>query len=136
MRLQSSFLYWNSRPHREPVKSLLQVQNIRHRAGVTYLSGRGQRRVTTGRRQRSWERARRQRRVCWPADARADAVSSALRCLITPLWSLPRKTDLGIVALAVRSGHGSGQWLSAALVALTAAGVFWTRLMRDLSAAS
>ncbi len=23
MRLQSIFLYWNSRPHREPVKSLL-----------------------------------------------------------------------------------------------------------------
>ena len=47
MRLQSSFLYWNSGPHREPVKSLLQVQNIRYGAGVPYLSGRGQRRVTT-----------------------------------------------------------------------------------------
>ena len=43
---------------------------------------------------------------------------------------------LGIDALAVSSGHGSGQWLSAALVALTAAGIFGTRLLRDLSAAS
>jgi hypothetical protein len=43
---------------------------------------------------------------------------------------------LGIDALAVSSGHGSGQWLSAALVALGAAGVFGTRLLRDLSAAS
>jgi len=30
----------SSRPHREPVKSLLQVQNIRYGAGANYWSGR------------------------------------------------------------------------------------------------
>jgi len=41
---------------------------------------------------------------------------------------------LAVDAMAVSSGHGSGQWLSAALVALAAASVFGTRLLRDLSA--
>jgi hypothetical protein len=39
---------------------------------------------------------------------------------------------LGIDAIAVSSGDGSGQWLSAAAVALVAAGVFGIRLIRDL----
>ncbi len=42
---------------------------------------------------------------------------------------------LGIDALAVSSGSGVGQWLSAAVVALAAAGVFGLRLLRGLRAA-
>ena len=41
----------------------------------------------------------------------------------------------GIDALIVSSGHGAGQWLSAAPVALTAALVFGLRLVRDISPA-
>jgi hypothetical protein len=44
------------------------------------------------------------------------------------VWTL----GLGINAIAVTSGDGSGQWLSAAVVALIAAGVFGVRLIRDL----
>ena len=43
---------------------------------------------------------------------------------------------LGLDAWVVSSGHGSGQWLSAAPVALLAAAVFGTRLLRDLRASS
>jgi hypothetical protein len=39
---------------------------------------------------------------------------------------------LGIDSVAVSSGHGAGQWLSAAPVALALAVVFGLRLMRDL----
>jgi hypothetical protein len=39
---------------------------------------------------------------------------------------------LGVEAIAVSSGDGSGQWLSAAGVALVAAGIFGIRLIRDL----
>jgi hypothetical protein len=44
------------------------------------------------------------------------------------LWTL----GLGVDAIAVSSGDGSGQWLSAAIVALVAAGIFGIRLIRDL----
>ncbi|MDP9072665.1 MAG: hypothetical protein M3N98_00585 [Actinomycetota bacterium] len=43
---------------------------------------------------------------------------------------------LGIDALIVSSGHGAGQWLSAAPVALAAGVVFALRLQRDVSLAS
>lgn len=39
---------------------------------------------------------------------------------------------LGIDSIVVRSGHGAGQWLSAAPVALALAVVFGLRLVRDL----
>jgi len=39
---------------------------------------------------------------------------------------------LGVDAVVVASGHGAGQWLSAAPVALAAASVFGIRLWRDL----
>jgi hypothetical protein len=39
---------------------------------------------------------------------------------------------LGVEAIAGSSGHGSGQWLSAAPVALAATAVFGLRLLRDL----
>jgi hypothetical protein len=42
-------------------------------------------------------------------------------------------TGLGIDALIVNSGHGAGQWLSAAPVALVAGIVFGLRLVRDVS---
>jgi hypothetical protein len=44
------------------------------------------------------------------------------------VWTL----GLGVDAFAVSSGHGSGQWLSAAPVALLAAAVFGLRLLGDL----
>ncbi len=43
---------------------------------------------------------------------------------------------LGIDSLVVSSAQGSGQWLSAAVVALGAASVFGVHLLRDLRAAS
>ena len=43
---------------------------------------------------------------------------------------------LGVDAWVVSAGHGSGQWLSAAPVALVAAAVFGARLLRDLRAAT
>lgn len=43
---------------------------------------------------------------------------------------------LGTDAWVVSSGHGSGQWLSAAPVALVAAAGFGARLLRDLRAAT
>jgi hypothetical protein len=42
---------------------------------------------------------------------------------------------MGIDALAVSSGHGAGQWLSAAPVALAAAVIFGIRLVRDITPA-
>ncbi len=45
-------------------------------------------------------------------------------------------TGLGIDALIVSSGHGAGQWLSAAPVALTGGLVFGLRLVKDLSPAA
>ena len=50
---------------------------------------------------------------------------------IAGLWL----AGLGIDALIVSSGHGAGQWLSAAPVALAAGLVFGLRLVRDVSAA-
>ena len=44
------------------------------------------------------------------------------------LWA----TGMGIDAVRVSSGHGIGQWFSAAIVALAAAGVFGWRLRSDL----
>jgi hypothetical protein len=44
------------------------------------------------------------------------------------VWTL----GLGVDAIAVTSGHGSGRWLSAAPVALSAAAVFGLRLLRNL----
>jgi hypothetical protein len=44
------------------------------------------------------------------------------------IWTLA----MGIDAVATASGHGSGQWLSAAPVALAAAAVFAIRLLRDV----
>jgi hypothetical protein len=43
-------------------------------------------------------------------------------------WTL----GLGINALVIASGHGSGQWFSAAAVALLVAAYFAVRLLRDL----
>jgi hypothetical protein len=57
----------------------------------------------------------------------SDAIAATLFC-VGGVWTL----GLGIDAIAVTSGDGSGQWLSAAVVALVAAGVFGIRLIRDL----
>lgn len=43
-------------------------------------------------------------------------------------WTL----GLGVSAIVANSGHGSGQWFSAAVVSLAAAGVFGWRLVHDL----
>jgi hypothetical protein len=48
------------------------------------------------------------------------------------LWTL----GLGMEAIARSSGDGSGQWLSAAIVAAIAAGIFGIRLVRDLRPAA
>ena len=50
---------------------------------------------------------------------------------ITGIWL----AGLGIDALAVNSGHGAGQWLSAAPVALITALMFGVRLVRNLNPA-
>jgi hypothetical protein len=47
---------------------------------------------------------------------------------VAGLWTL----GLGVDAIAVSSGDGSGQWLSAAPVALVAAAVFGVRLWRNV----
>jgi hypothetical protein len=57
----------------------------------------------------------------------SDTIAATLFCL-AGVWTL----GLGIDAIAVSSGDGSGQWLSAAVVALVAAGIFGVRLIRDL----
>ena len=41
-------------------------------------------------------------------------------------------TGMGIDTLALDSGQGNGQWFSAAVVCLSAAGLFGWRLVRDL----
>ncbi|HEY4993051.1 MAG TPA: hypothetical protein VII33_13320, partial [Nakamurella sp.] len=46
------------------------------------------------------------------------------------LWALL----LGVAAVVVNAGNGSGQWFSAAPVALAALAVFGVRLIRDLRA--
>jgi hypothetical protein len=43
---------------------------------------------------------------------------------------------MAVDAVVVASGHGAGQWLSAAPVALGLAAVFALRLIRDLRAPS
>jgi hypothetical protein len=43
---------------------------------------------------------------------------------------------MGVDAVVVASGHGAGQWLSAAPVALSLAAVFALRLIHDLRAPS
>ncbi len=48
--------------------------------------------------------------------------------LLAGVWTL----GSGIDAVVVARGDGSGQWFSAAPVALTAAGVFGWRMLRDL----
>ncbi len=48
------------------------------------------------------------------------------------IWTLA----MGLDAVVTTSGHGSGQWLSAAPVALGAAAVFGIRLMRDVDLAT
>jgi hypothetical protein len=57
----------------------------------------------------------------------SDTIAATLFC-VGGVWTL----GLGIDAIAVSSGDGSGQWLSAAVVALIAAGGFGIRLIRDL----
>jgi hypothetical protein len=57
----------------------------------------------------------------------SDTIAATLFC-VGGLWTLV----LGIDAIAVSSGDGSGQWLSAAAVALVTAGIFGLRLIRDL----
>jgi hypothetical protein len=61
----------------------------------------------------------------------SDTIAATLFC-VGGVWTL----GLGINAIAVASGDGSGQWLSAAVVALVAAGVFGIRLIRDLRPAA
>jgi hypothetical protein len=51
---------------------------------------------------------------------------------IAGCWTL----GLGLDAVVVSAGHGSGQWLSAAPVALAAATVFGWRLIRELGSSS
>jgi hypothetical protein len=57
----------------------------------------------------------------------SDTIAATLFC-VGGVWTLA----LGINAIAVSSGDGSGQWLSAAVAALVAAGIFGVRLIRDL----
>jgi hypothetical protein len=47
---------------------------------------------------------------------------------LSGLWLL----GLGVDAVVSASGHGAGQWLSAAPVALVVGGAFAVRLLRDL----
>jgi hypothetical protein len=60
-----------------------------------------------------------------------DTIAATLFC-VGGVWTL----GLGIDAIAVSSGDGSGQWLSAAVVALIAAGGFGARLICDLRPAA
>jgi hypothetical protein len=57
----------------------------------------------------------------------SDTIAATVFC-IGGVWTL----GLGIDAIAVSSGDGSGQWLSAAVVALIATAIFGVRLIRDL----
>jgi hypothetical protein len=57
----------------------------------------------------------------------SDTIAATLFC-VGGVWTLGR----GIDAIAVSSGDGSGQWLSAAVVAMVAAGIFAVRLIHDL----
>jgi hypothetical protein len=57
----------------------------------------------------------------------SDTIAATLFCA-GGVWTL----GLGINAIAVSSGDGSGQWLSAAVIAMIAAGVFGVRLIRDI----
>jgi hypothetical protein len=57
----------------------------------------------------------------------SDTIAATVFC-IGGGWTLA----LGVDAIAGSAGDGSGQWLSAAVVALVAAGIFGVRLIRDL----
>ena len=73
---------------------------------------------------RRWSRTRR-----WTAlpPAVVDTIAVTLFG-ISGIWLL----GLGVDAVIVSSGHGAGQWLSAAPVAMLAATLFGLRLLRDL----
>jgi hypothetical protein len=77
----------------------------------------------------AWSRRRGMRRGRWavlPAEV-TDTIA-VLAFGAAGAWTLA----MGLHAVFVSSGHGSGQWLSAAPVALAAAGVFGWRLLEDL----
>jgi hypothetical protein len=72
-----------------------------------------------------------------PAHRWAPLPSTVVDTLATTIFSASGiwLAALGVDAWVVSGGHGSGQWLSAAPVALVGAAVFGTRLLRDLRAA-
>jgi MYXO-CTERM domain-containing protein len=78
------------------------------------------------------------RRRWFPAHRWAPLPATVVDTIATTIFALSGAwlAGLGVDARVVSAGHGSGQWLSAAPVALVAAAVFGTRLLRDLHLAS
>ena len=78
------------------------------------------------------------RRRWFPAHRWALLPSTVVDTIATTIFALSGAwlAGLGVDAWVVSAGYGSGQWLSAAPVALVAAAVFGTRLLRDLRIAS
>jgi hypothetical protein len=77
----------------------------------------------------SWVRRRPVGRGRW--STLPDPVSNTVAVTLfgaAGLWMVA----LGVDAIAVSSGRGSGQWFSAAVVAVAAAAIFGRRLLRDL----
>jgi len=74
------------------------------------------------------------RRRWLPANRWAPLPATVVDTVATTIFGLSGAwlAGLGVDTWVVSAGHGSGQWLSAALVALAAATVFGTRLLRDL----
>ena len=77
------------------------------------------------------------RRRWLPAQRWAPLPATVADTIATTIFALSGVwlAGLGVDAWVVSAGHGSGQWLSAAPVALAGAAVFGTRLLRDLHAA-
>jgi hypothetical protein len=77
------------------------------------------------------------RRRWLPAHRWAPLPATVVDTVATTIFGLSGAwlAGLGLDTWVVSAGHGSGQWLSAAPVALAAAAVFGTRLLRDLHAA-
>jgi len=78
------------------------------------------------------------RRRWLPAQRWAPLPSTVVDTIATTIFALSGAwlASVGVDAWVVSAGHGSGQWLSAAPVALAAAAVFGARLLRDLRSAS
>jgi hypothetical protein len=78
------------------------------------------------------------RRRWLPAQRWAPLPATVADTVATTIFGLSGAwlAGMGVDTWVVSAGHGSGQWFSAAPVALAAAAVFGTRLLRDLNAAT